>query len=264
MIFCQCNFFSKVLKNHINVNVLIPSLPDNDCLHASYDEIYPKRKKFKTLYLLHGALDDYSCWLRHTSIERYAEEKNLAVVMPSGQNGFYSNALFGLDYFDFVTEELPRFIQGTFPLSDKREDNFIAGPSMGGYGASKCALSKPWQYGAFADLSGAVDPCNLEGKMKEMGFDFFRYDLIFGGSDKVAGTKDDLYLLAQELKDSEYKPKAYIACALEDVANYGMNVRLKNVLEESGVEVFFEDGHGGHDWKYWDTCIEHVINWLPL
>lgn len=263
MIFCESNFFSKTLKNHVNVNVLIPNLPDNDCLHASYDEIYPEGKKYKTLYLLHGALDDYSCWMRHTSIERYAEEKGIAVVMPSGQNGFYSNALYGLNYFDFITEELPRFAQGTFNLSSKREDNFIAGPSMGGYGASKCALSKPGQYGAFADLSGAVDPGVLEDRMVASGFDFFRYDLIFGGSDKVEGTKDDLYLLARSLRDSECKPKAFVACGLEDVTNYDMNVSFKEELEKAGFDVHFEDGHGGHDWKYWDTCIESFIRLLP-
>jgi putative tributyrin esterase len=263
MIFCECNFFSKTLKNHVNVNVLIPNLRDNDCLHASYNEIYPEGKEHKTLYLLHGALDDYSCWMRHTSIERYAEEKGIAVVMPSGQNGFYTNAMNGLDYFDFITEELPRFVQGTFHLSKKREDNFIAGPSMGGYGAAKCALSKPEQYAAFADLSGAVDPGQLEGRMVAKGFDFLRYDLIFGGSDKVEGTKDDLYLLARNLKDSRMKPDAFITCGLEDLINYDMNVRLKEELERSGFNVHFEDGHGGHDWQYWDRCIENFIKMLP-
>ncbi|HHT96751.1 MAG TPA: esterase family protein [Clostridiales bacterium] len=262
MILNQCNFFSKTLQNHVNVNVLIPSLPDNECLHASYDEIYPHNKKHKTIYLLHGALDDYSSWLRHTSIERYAQEKGLAVVMPSGQNGFYSNAKYGLNYFDFITEELPRFAQSTFNLSKEREDNFIAGPSMGGYGATKCALSKPEQYAGFCNLSGAVAPNILEPRMVEKGFDFFRYDLIFAGSDKVPGSKDDLYLLAKNLKESKNKPKAYIACAIEDLINYDMNVNLKEELERSGFDVCFRDGHGGHDWKYWDECIENFLDWI--
>ena len=78
------------------------------------------------MYLLHGALDDYTMWLRHTNIERYAEAAGIAVVMPSGQNGFYSNALYGLRYFDYITEELPRMIEYTFPVSTDRKDRFIA------------------------------------------------------------------------------------------------------------------------------------------
>ena len=264
MTFCTCNFFSKSLKNHVSVNVLIPSLPDNSCLHADYDEIYPSGRLHKTLYLLHGALDDYSCWMRHTAIERYAEEKGIAVVMPSGQNGFYSDAKYGLDYFTFITEELPRFVQGTFHLSPRREDNFIAGPSMGGYGASKCALSRPDLYAAFADLSGAVDPGMLEPRMTAMGFDFFRYDLIFGGADKVAGTKDDLYRLAGALKDAPVKPSAWVFCGLEDVTNYDMNRRFYDTLRAAGVPAVFHDGHGGHDWPYWDSCIATFLKELTI
>lgn len=262
MTLCTCNFFSKTLQNHVTVNVLIPSLPDNDCLRAAYDEIYPAGRQLQTLYLLHGALDDYSCWLRHTNIERYAEEKGIAVVMPSGQNGFYTNAKYGLNYFDFITQELPRFVQGTFHLSPRREDNFIAGPSMGGYGASKCALTCPDRYAAFADLSGAVDPGELEPRMVAMGFDFFRYDLVFGGSDKVAGSEHDLYLLARRLKDAPEKPRAWVFCGLEDVTNYDMNRRLYETLEAAGCEAVFCDGHGGHDWAYWDGCIRQFLQAL--
>ena len=92
MILNRCNFFSKTLLNHVDVDILLPSMPDNDCVGASLDEIYRDRAPWPTLYLLHGALDDHSCWLRQTAIERYAEAAGMAVVMPSGQNGFYTNA----------------------------------------------------------------------------------------------------------------------------------------------------------------------------
>ncbi len=262
MIFCQCNFFSKVLKNHVNVNVLLPSMPDNECFFHEYNEIYPENKKYKTIYLLHGALEDYSGWIRHTAVERYAEEKEIAVVMPSGQNGFYSNAVAGLDYFDFITGELPLFVRHTFPLSEKRGDNYIAGASMGGYGAVKCSLKCPEQYGAFGDFSGAVDPEKLEPLMAVMGFEIFCYDLIFGGAEKVTGSQDDLYVLAEQLKSLEKKPEAFIACGLEDTNNYAMNARLRDTLYKNNFKVHFEDGQGKHDWEYWDTCIRNFINYV--
>lgn len=261
MILSHCNFFSKTLLNHVDVNVLIPSMADNDCLFHELTEIYEPRP-VKALYLLHGALDDYTAWLRNTAVERYVQELGIAVVMPSGQNGFYSNAKFGLDYFDFITEELPRMIEYTFPVSSNREDRYIAGASMGGYGASKCALRRPDRYHAFGSFSGALDPGELEPKMKAQGFDFFRYDLIFGGADQVEGSTDDLYRLAGELKGGGVLPDAFIACGEEDTNNYPMGCRLSEAVKSSGARTCFMGGHGMHDWVYWDICIREFLAWI--
>lgn len=258
MILSHCNFYSKVLNNHVDVNVLIPSLPDNAHFFNDLDEVY-KDRTIPTLYLLHGALDDYSMWLRHTNIERYAEEAGIAVVMPSGQNGFYSNAIYGLNYFDYITDELIRFIEYTFPVSRDREHRYIAGCSMGGYGASKCGLSKPDKYRAFGCFSGAVDPEKLEPYMVKMGFDFFRYDLIFGGSDKVTGSKDDLKVMAENIKNNSKKPYAFITCGQEDTNNYEMNFDLYKKLMSCGFETEFLGGSGHHDWIYWDKCVDIFI-----
>jgi len=255
MILNHCNFYSKVLNNHVDVNVLLPSMADNDHFFHNLDEIYQERK-IPVLYLLHGALDDYTMWIRHTNIERYAEEAKVAVVMPSGQNGFYSNALYGLKYFDYITEELPRFIEYTFPISPLREDCYIAGPSMGGYGAGKCALGRPEKYSAFGDFSGAVDPEKLEPLMVGMGFDFFRYDLIFGGSEKVSGSDDDLKVLAEKCRNLSIKPYAFVACAEGDTNNYAMNYEFFEKLKNCGFDAEFFGGLGLHDWTYWDRCIE--------
>lgn len=258
MILNHCNFYSKVLQSHVDLNVLLPSMADNDHLFHDLNEIYDERK-IPVLYLLHGALDDYSMWLRHTNIERYAEEAKIAVVMPSGQNGFYSNALYGLNYFDYITEELPKFIEYTFPVSKLSEDRYIAGPSMGGYGASKCALSKPDKYRAFGDFSGAVDPEKLEPLMCGIGFDFFRYDLIFGGSKNVTGSSDDLKVLADRCSSLSVKPYAFVACGEEDTNNYAMNHELYKKLKACGFGGEFIGGSGLHDWVYWDKCIESFL-----
>lgn len=258
MILNHCNFYSKILNNHVDVNVLLPTMADNEHFFHSLDEIYQPRR-IPALYLLHGALDDYTMWLRHTNIERYAEEAGIAVIMPSGQNGFYSNALYGLNYFDYITNELPCFVEYTFPVSGRREDRYIAGPSMGGYGATKCALSKPDYYNAFGDFSGAVDPEKLEPLMVGMGFDFFRYDLIFGGSKNVTGSSDDLKVLAERCSNLPIKPYAFVTCGKEDTNNYSMNYELYEKLKSCGFQGEFFGGEGLHDWIYWDKCIKNFI-----
>lgn len=259
MILSHCNFFSKTLHNHVDVNVLLPSMPDNSHFFHSFDEIYARRT-IPVLYLLHGALDDYTMWLRQTQVERYAEEAGIAVVMPSGQNGFYSNARQGLNYFDYITDELPRLIEYTFPVDRTDRHRYIAGPSMGGYGAAKCALARPEFYRAFGNFSGAVDPEKLEPLMTAMGFDFFRYDLIFGGSSKVTGSRDDLRVLAEACRHLPVKPEAFIACGEQDLNNYAMNLDLHRRLTACGFTAAFTGGEGEHNWVYWDHCLKLFID----
>ncbi len=264
MIHCQANFFSKILMNHVDVDVLLPSMPDNDILFNDLSTVYPKGCEHPVLYLLHGALEDHSSWLRQTCVERYAEHAGIAVVMASAQNGFYANARQGHAYFDFFTKELPDFIAYTFPVSRRREDTFVAGASMGGYGAAKLALSCPESYSSFGCFSGAVDPEKLESKMVSQGYDVFRYDLIFGGASKVTGSSDDLKVLAASLADSDIKPDAFVTCGLEEANNYEMVSEFRDVLVKSGFQVRFTDGHGEHDWDYWERCIalymEHLAH----
>ncbi|MBR1821047.1 MAG: esterase family protein [Clostridia bacterium] len=258
MILCDCNFFSKTLENHVSAQVLLPSMFDNDALFADLNEIYRPRK-FPALYLLHGALEDETSWLRMTAIERYAQKRQIAVVMPRGQNGFYTNAESGLNYYDFVADELPRLIEYAFPISDRAEDRFIAGCSMGGYGAARCALGRPDRYAAFADLSGAVDPAQLEPAMTAMGFTFFRYDLLFGGAERVKGTTNDLWLLAERARFAAKKPRAFIYCGESDGNNYAMNHDLYGHLRTQGFETEFIGGEGDHDWEYWDGAIKDFL-----
>lgn len=259
MILNHCNFFSKTLASHVDVNVLLPSTPDNDAYKSGSLENVYSYKRYPVLYLLHGALDDYSMWIRQTNIEKYAEEAQIIVVMPSGQNMFYTNAKYGLNYFDYITKELPLFVETYFPAKNNRNSTFIAGPSMGGYGASKCALNCPEKYYAFGDLSGAVDPIKLKPLMENMGFNFFRYDLIWGGVEKQKDTNDDVYYLAEKLKDSALKPKAHIFCGIEDTNNHEMNKRFYDTLIKNGFDATFTDGSGNHDWEYWDKCIKKFI-----
>lgn len=134
MAILELNFKSVCLAMQTSVTVI---LPETDALyHGSIP-------KYKTLYILHGLSNNHTTYVRNTNIERYATEKGLAVVMPAADHSFYSNMVHGRDFFEFVSTELPHVMKNWFPLSDKKEDTFIAGHSMGGYGAFKVALTFP-------------------------------------------------------------------------------------------------------------------------
>lgn len=130
----ELNFKSECLAVQTSATVILPEIA------TLYHSNIPK---YKTLYILHGLSNNHTTYIRNTNIERYATKKGLAVVMPAADHSFYSNMVHGRNYFEFVSKELPQVMKNWFPLSEKKEDTFIAGHSMGGYGAFKVALTYP-------------------------------------------------------------------------------------------------------------------------
>jgi Predicted esterase len=216
-------------------------------------------KRFPVLYLLHGLSDDHSIWLRRTSIERYAEAMGLAVIMPAVDRSFYTDMKHGLRYWTFISEELPDIVQSMFPVSGKREENYVAGLSMGGYGAFKLALTNPDRYAAAASLSGAV---NMAGLVLVDAKD--DYANTFGDRNEVKGSKNDLFYLAEKLSVySGPKPVLYQCCGTEDFL-YEDNIKFRDFCRKLPLELTYEEEQGNHEWGYWDKKIQRVLEWLPL
>ena len=124
MALMDIGFFSESLGMAVHCMALLP--------HAREGETLPKRQ---TLYLLHGYGDSYTSWIRKTNLERYAAHHNLAVIMPDAQKSAYTDMTHGGKFFTYIADELPGKMRAFLPLSERREDTFIAGFSMGGYGA---------------------------------------------------------------------------------------------------------------------------------
>jgi S-formylglutathione hydrolase FrmB len=217
-----------------------------------------KAEKHPTLYLLHGLSDDHTIWLRRTSIERYAADLGLAVVMPAVHRSYYQDMANGLNYWTFVSEELPAIAQSFFPLSQQREDNYVAGLSMGGYGAFKLALNHPERFAAAASLSGALA---IEGIFDRNISDS---RLIFGDKSRIAGSSSDLFTAAERLAHSDQpKPLLYQYCGTEDFL-YEENIKFRNHAQALGLPLTYTEAPGDHQWTYWDEYIQHVLKWLPL
>ncbi|MFD0818010.1 alpha/beta hydrolase, partial [Micromonospora zhanjiangensis] len=153
MALMRCDFFSETLGLNTSMTVLLPQRTATQIgmSGATRDGDPP------VLYLLHGLSDDDTIWLRRTSIERYVAPLGLAVVMPQVARSFYTDEANGNRYWTFLSEELPELCRSFFRLSDRREDTFVAGLSMGGYGALRWALRAPHRFAAAASLSGALD-----------------------------------------------------------------------------------------------------------
>lgn len=256
MALVQLSFKSKALMLQTPVNILLPVGMNTIDAETINDYSY-EFKRFPVLYLLHGGTDDYSSWLRLSSIERYAEEKGIAVVMPNADMSAYTDMVHGQKYWTYISEELPQFLKATFPISDKREETFVAGLSLGGYGAFKLALSKPENFAAAASLSGALDMFALVSKMKA-------FETVFGDVSNIPNSNNDLFYLLKQVKNSEVsQPKLFQACGTEDFL-YEDNVKFRDYAVGIDKTYTFEEGPGGHEWEYWDTNIKRVLDWLPL
>ena len=217
--------------------------------------------KAKTLYLLHGMSDDEGTWMRRTSIERYAEEKGLAVVMPDGGLGWYTDMYRGLAWFKFISGELPALCRRFFPiLSDKREDTYIGGNSMGGYGALKCALRAPRTFSKVISLSGALDAVDTAINNTVPATRRYWED-VFGPAEDVSGSENDLFAAATALTDPALRPRIYMWCGTEDFL-YAQNIRMRDHLRALGYDLTYEESPGDHQWRHWDKKIADALDWL--
>lgn len=267
MAIIQVNFMSNTLWRTVPIQVILPV----DKLTP--DGRLPAPKKYKTLYLLHGLLGNCTDWVSGTRIQRWAEERDLAVVMPSGDNSFYvdrpaSNNRYG----EFIGKELVEITRRMFPLSDKREDTFIGGLSMGGFGAMRNGLKYHDTFGAIISLSGALHIFEDMDKIasRKEGVDNLSYEeSMFGPLPEAARSDKNPRVLIDALAREKAAhpefvlPKIYMACGTEDRL-----VRFSRIyrdhLTDGGFEVTYEEAPGNHNWDFWDTYIKHAIDWLPL
>lgn len=244
------DFRSEVLELSTSLSMLLPEGPP----------ISPAGHP--TLYLLHGLSDDDSMWLRQTAIERYAASRGLAVVMPQVHRSYYSDEVHGGRYWTFLTEELPAILSNGFRLTTDPAHRFVAGLSMGGYGAIKWALRHPGSFAAAASMSGALGLAQrtLGGSGS---LDPQLWDAIFD-SRSIVDTDDDVVaLLARRAAEACSLPRLFVCCGTED-ALFEENVRFLDAADALGVEVQSVFGPGGHEWAYWDARIAEVVDWLPI
>ena len=262
MAIIEVNFISKCLMRTVTFNAIIPV--DKFGPQAENAE----QKPLKTLYLLHGIFGNYTDWVNGTRIQAWAEANDLAVIMPSGENRFYlDDEKSGELYGEFIGKELVEFTRKLFPLSDKREDTFIAGLSMGGYGAIRNGLKYAENFGCVIGLSAALVHDTWKDADNSAPIITFRrsyYEAIFGEYDKVKGSdKDPKALLLKLKEEGRPVPKMYLCCGTED-GLVTANRDFRDFLNENGVDLTYVEGPGKHDWVFWDTYIKKVLDWLPL
>lgn len=263
MAYGTITFFSDVLGQDMDVDYLIP---DTRRRARTWNDIDWSKKKLPVIWVLHGNGDSHNAWIRKSNIELYARQFDVAVFMPACTREFYTDSKRGLKYFSYITEELPKVMRKYFPISDKSEDNFIMGNSMGGYGATKAFFTYPENYAAAASFSGSVD---LSQHMENMYPNSDMKDNIlhiFGSKEEYKNSKNDNYHLLEGLRSKNLKEKLrYYQCCGEEDHLVHVNDDFHDVIVNNYsdiIETTYSKGHGGHDWFYWNPQIENVFKFF--
>ena len=266
----QYTFESEYLKSNTQITVILPDKPRA----LTPEQFYRNGRKYKVLWLLHGTFGDHTDWTRKTNIEMYAAERNLVVVMPSALNSNYSNwneYMLGYKMYDFLTEELMPLIYGWFPVSDRREDNFIAGLSMGGRGSIKFAVNHPEKFAAAAVLSaipmdmssmGPDNPCPMLNTNNER----MRATLgNAGGLEAFLNSNENVWAILDKLAKTGTLPRLMFACGQEDEMLYEFYKIYKQHAQEIGLEAhWFELPGYKHEWRFWDLAIQEALDFFGL
>lgn len=260
----QFNFVSKYLRVAMPVTILMPERPED----MDPREFYESGKKYKVLWLLHGSFDDHTSWVHKTNIELYAAEKDLIVVMPNALNSNYANWPefgTGFDMYRYVLDELMPMVYNWLPASDKREDNFIAGLSMGGRGTCVYAFNHPEKFAAAAILSAAPRDLDvmeaLEPKMYQRTMQSVRN---YGSIEAYKASYEYTWRIFQEKAHTGELPRLYFSIGTED-ALYPAYCHFKSVATEIGLEATFEEVPGYcHEWRFWDLAIQKALAFFGL
>ena len=262
MSYFEGNYYSMALQKQVSLSIILP----NDAISFFTQGNKHYERAPKTLYLLHGFSENHRAWLSGSSIQEIALRYNLAVVMPCGDNSFYLNQKgTGRQYANFVGEELVNYVTKTFGLSDKREDTFVGGLSMGGFGAIHTGVMFGDTFSKVVALSSAM--IIHEIKNQKPGYsngiaDYDYYCTTFGDLEVLeTSEKNPEYIMKKRKAEGKPLPPIYMAVGTEDFL-IEHNREFHRFLEEEDMEVVYYESEGAHDWKFWNSYIEPAVQWL--
>lgn len=237
--------YSEVLEMSCEVTVVGP-------------KILPTGRPLKAVYLLHGHTGSCDNWLQYSLLPLLAREGHTLFVLPTAGRSWYTDMRYGRKYFTYIAQELPRWCAKMFNISTRREDTAVMGNSMGGYGALKCALRYPEQYG----LCCAFSPAALYWK------DYLatpncasladEFTAIFGPEYTVPDADEILWLAHSVSQNAAVKPVIRAFCGRQDFL-IEMNRRFDTDMKTLDFDYAYEEWDGEHDWTFWNECLRRAF-----
>jgi len=250
--------FSEILDMETGLTVLTPRRLN-------------KPEPYRCVYLLHGLSGSHTDWTNYSLLPLYADDYNIIFIMPEAGRSFYADMKYGLKYFSYITEELPAIIKKVFNISAQKEDTSIVGNSMGGYGALRCALSKPEQYGYVCSFSS---PCLFlkESMEAQKADDYARLKAVHGEQlltdfkaifgEELGWSPDyEILELAKKVSLNPERPRIYCACGTEDYL-HEENARFAAAMGLIYKDFTYEEWGGKHDWLFFNEALAKALQFI--
>jgi len=253
MSFSEVHFLSDSLKQGVSMAVFMPE-------RGPFGS--DAKPPYKTVYFLPGYSGDYSSIITMLGVRKQAELKGIAIVMPNGQNSFYvDHPERNASYSTFIGKELIERTRDMFNLSHKREDTYIAGISMGGYGALLNGLLYSDVFSKVAAFSPATDPYMLLCDPAKGGFGDAEFANMFGSFEEYEKSKWNITRTYTEA-DKKDIPELFIGCGDRDIAVDSQVKCFRKALDGAGVPYRFWETTGNHDFEAWEKMMDPAFSFL--
>jgi S-formylglutathione hydrolase FrmB len=234
---------SRLLGRDVKFRALVP---------LDYDQKGNETFRYRTIYLLHGLSGHFDNWTDKTRIARYAAHYPFIIVTPEGDDGWYTDSVSVPNdkYESYIVKELIPEIDNKFRTVTDREHRFIAGLSMGGYGAIKFGLKYPELFSLVGSFSG---PFDAPTRTERTGNKWPSIPAVFGPENSKTRVDNDIFSLIRTLSSEKMVnlPFIYFDCGTED-QYLAVNRDFAALLVEKKIPHEFRELPGKHSWEYWD------------
>lgn len=253
MALIKLEYKSKALVQGVSVNVILPT----DAFDGK--EV---QTPYKTLYFLPGYSGNSTELITYLSFRKQAELKGIAIVIPDGYNSFYiDHPKRNACYSTFIGEELVQMTRKLLPFSDKREDTYIGGISMGGFGALTNGMRYRETFSKIIAMSPAADVCNLLTEKTDAGFSRELFENLFGNEERYYASDCNVEKVFMETEKSEI-PELFLCCGTEDTLVYDVVAKLERVLKEHQISHVYRETKGKHDLDFWERMMDPAFSFL--
>ena len=258
------SFFSPTLERDLKYSIYLPPKYERDS------------RKYSTIYLLHGHSGNEVSWIRKGHVDQtldiminLGEIPPFVVVMPDAKNSWYVDSPVGEKYETAIINDLIGFIEGHYKVRKTRGDRFVAGLSMGGYGALKLAFKHPDMFLSAASLSGGImrdvppeTDVDINGDLIHIREDYY-HDVFGDPFDPDFWEEENVFNWVDNVKNSGLTLPVYLSCGNEDYYYlYLGSTELYHELRLAKIESVLYIRDGDHNWLLWQEDIKEVLRFF--
>lgn len=225
-------------------------------------------KSYPVLYLLPGAGDDQTMWLKRGEVSTIADKaineglaSPMVIVMPQGKiahKGYFNNVK--EDYYeDFFFKEFIPFVEERYRINRQKAHRAIAGLSVGIGGIFVYGMRYPELFSSACPLSTFIGPCTLVNYTKK----------IKDVDKKITDTQiekhfndHNVFTLIERLTKKQLNSvRWYIDCGDDDFLYEG-NSLVHIAMRKKEISHEYRVRDGSHSWKYWRDSLTNVLQFV--